>query len=344
MGIQGKGSQLTNITIIGTGLIGTSLGLAIKKAGIKDLRITGHDRDSGHTRTAAKMGALDASESNLPKAVKDADVVIIATPVMAIKEVMGQIAEHLKDGCIVTDTGSTKQQVLEWARELLPARVSFVGGHPMAGKELSGPSAATATLFQGAAYVIIPDPKAANDAAKVVTQLAESAGARPFYVNAQEHDAFVAGVSHLPLVVASVLMLAVAKSPAWPEMARLAAGGLRDTTRLASGEPIMSRDLTVTNSAEILPWIDRFIAEMMEFRRSLLADNVAEVQHHYEWVQERRDRWVGGAELAPRNQATIEVPGASEQMAGMLMGDALARKTKEFMDQYGKDDKGKKPN
>ena len=334
---------MTKISIIGTGLIGTSLGLALKKSGLKDLQINGHDKEPGNSRKAARMGAIDVAEMNLPKAVQGADVVIIATPVMAIKEVMGQIAEHLKDGCIVTDTGSTKLQVLEWAKEFLPSRVEFVGGHPMAGKEQVGPEAAVVNLFQGAPYVVIPSVRASKEAAKAITDLVETVGAKVFWLDAQEHDAFVAGVSHLPLVVASMLMLSVSKSPGWPEMAKLAAGGLRDTTRVASGEPTMSRDICFTNSAEILPWIDRFITEMMAFRRNLIEGDLDAIGHHFEWVQERRDRWVSGAELMPRNAAAIDIPGASDQMAGMLMGDHLARKTKEFMDQYGKDPKGTKP-
>ena len=334
----------SNVTIIGMGLIGTSLGLALKKSGNKDLKITGHDRDHSHTRTAAKMGAIDVVETNLPKSVGNAGLVIIATPVMAIKEVLAQIATLLPEGCVVTDTGSTKQDILEWADATLPKTVEFVGGHPMAGKETSGPESASSTLFQGAAYVVIPSARASKEAAEAITHVAEVVGAKPFYVNAQEHDAFVAAVSHLPLVTASILALSVVKSPAWPEMARLASSGFRDTTRLASGDPTMSRDICLTNAPEIIPWIDRFITEMMEFRKLLIEGNQAAVANHFEWTAEQRDRWVGGAELRPKLGTQVQIPGVAEQMASLFVGEALARKTQVLMDQYaGKDDKQKKP-
>lgn len=317
--------------------------MALKKGGNKSLKIIGHDKESGHARVAAKMGAIDVAEGNLPKALSDAGLVIIATPVMAIREVMVQIAPYLPDGCLVTDTGSTKGQVLEWAEELLPKNVEFVGGHPMAGKEFSGPEAAIASLFQNAAYVVIPSRGASTAATATVTGIAEAVGAKPFFVNAQEHDAFVAAVSHLPLVTSSILMLSVAKSPGWHEMARLAAGGFRDTTRLASGDPVMSRDICLTNSKEILHWMDRYISEMMEFRRLLMEGNEAAVGNYFEWTANQRDRWVGGAELGPQTGPKVEVPGVVEQMSAMVMGETLARKSKEFMDRYAAEGPPKKP-
>lgn len=332
----------SNVTIIGMGLIGTSLGLALKKSGNKDLKITGHDKDHGHTRTAAKMGAIDTAEANLPKSVSNAGLVIIATPVIAIKEVMGQIAPYLPEGCLVTDTGSTKQDILGWADATLPKTVEFVGGHPMAGKESSGPESAVSTLFQGAAYVVIPSARASKAATEAITHIAEVVGAKPFYVNAQEHDAFVAAVSHLPLVTASILALSVIKSPAWHEMARLASSGFRDTTRLASGDPTMSRDICMTNAQEIVPWIDRFITEMMEFRRLLIEGNQAAVANHFEWTAQQRDRWVGGAELGPSQGAKMQIPGAAEQMAALFLGETLARKSQALMDQYNPKDEKKK--
>ena len=149
---------MERITIIGTGLIGTSIGLALKKNGVKNLEIMGHDREPINTSAASKRGAVDKTSFNLPASVEGAKLVIIATPVLAIRDVLEIIGSELEPGTLVTDTGSTKMQVLEWAKELLPPEVHFVGGHPMAGKEQPGPEAADANLFEGAVYAICPDP------------------------------------------------------------------------------------------------------------------------------------------------------------------------------------------
>ena len=139
---------MDKITIIGTGLIGTSLGMALKKAQIK-AEIVGSDRDRGIANRAQKMGGADSTESNPIRAVKGAKVVVIATPIMTIEEIMKLIGPELDEGCVVTDTGSTKASVLKWAEEHLPSKVSFVGGHPMAGKEISGPDAAPGRPLPG---------------------------------------------------------------------------------------------------------------------------------------------------------------------------------------------------
>lgn len=326
----------TNITIIGMGLIGTSLGLALRETKAKAVKVTGHDKEPTNSRTAQKKGAIDGIEWNLLKSVADADMVIIATPVLAIKDVMESIGPHLRKGAVVTDTGSTKIDVLKWAADILPKEVSFVGGHPMAGKETSGPDSAESTLFNGAAYCILPGANANDQAIQAVVAVAEAVGAKPFFIGDQEHDAFVAGVSHLPLVVSSLLLACVARSPSWHEMARLAAGGFRDTTRLASGDPAMNRDICVTNAREIGPWVDRLIAELKQFRNYLGDMNEEAIGKHFLFSFEQRERWVSGASLTPNTGPKVQVPGAMQQLSSLMMGDVMARKTKALMDHYEK--------
>ncbi|MBI3891129.1 MAG: prephenate dehydrogenase/arogenate dehydrogenase family protein [Candidatus Wallbacteria bacterium] len=263
---------MAKITILGMGLIGTSIALALRRGKMGDVRLVGHDKEPTASATAAKRGAIDTVEYNIGKAVEGADMVIVATPVKAIKEILEQIAPQLADDCIVTDTGSTKQQVLKWAADILPRRVHFVGGHPMAGKEQSGPEAAGATLFDNAIWCIIPG-RAAPWAVQAVVTMIEQTGAKPFFIDAGEHDSFVAAVSHLPLTLSSVLVSATTKSPAWHEMARLAAGGYRDVSRLASGDPEMNRDILLTNASEIAGWVDRAIADLVQLRGYLREGN-----------------------------------------------------------------------
>ena len=333
---------MSNITIIGLGLIGSSMGLALKKAKAPNLRITGHDREPTSSRSAQKMNAIDSLEWNVGKSVRDADMVIIATPVLAIKEVMEHIAPLLPEECVVTDTGSTKGQILKWAQEILPSHVSFIGGHPLAGKEESGPAAADADLFAGAAYCVIPAQDVAPWAMQAVVSIVELVGAKPFFIEAGEHDSFAAAVSHLPMAISAALVASTTKSPSWHEMAKMATTGYRDISRLASGDPEMNRDICVTNASELATWVDRLITELLELRRCLHDSDEKGVAEFFAQVYEEREKWMAGVTQDPTGAATVSLPGAGEQMSSLLLGDVLARKSREMMSRYEDEESGKK--
>ena len=339
---SGRWGLPTKIAIIGLGLIGASMGMALKRSkGIAGLKITGHDREPGSARVASKKGAVDSTERSLPATVHNADLVIIATPVMAAKEVMEIIAPHLQEGCIVTDTASTKADVLKWAEELLPEHVSFVGGHPLAGKESSGPEAAEANLFQDARYCVIPGARAKKGSVQTVVNLAELVGAKPFFLDAHEHDSFVAGVSHLPIVLSSALVASATKSPSWHEISRLAASGFRDVTRLAAGDPEMNRDICITNAGEIAPWVDRLIVELLEIRRHLQEGDGEALTQHFLSTHLEREKWMAGVPLGPQTGPTVELPNVGDRMTSMLFGDLMAGKAKDMMKQYEQPEEGK---
>ncbi len=281
---------MTRIAIIGLGLIGGSMGLALKK--VADLELVGFARRPEVASKALSIGAVDRAEGNLLSAVKEANLVIIATPVVAIKEILAQIGERLSQGCIVTDTASTKAQVMGWAEEFLPSSVSFIGGHPMAGKEASGIEAADAALFAGCTYCLVPGRGATTEAINVVEGLVRQIGAKPIFLDASEHDSLVAAISHLPLLLSAALVSATTRSPSWPKMAKLAATGFRDLTRLASGNPVMSLDICLTNREPILHWIDEYIKELGEFRR-LVSEGGQEMEQAFIRARQGRERWLG---------------------------------------------------
>ena len=281
---------MRRIAIIGLGLIGGSMGLALKK--VADLELVGFARRPEVASKALSIGAVDRAEGNLLSAVEEASLVIIATPVVAIKEILAQIGERLAQGCIVTDTASTKAQVMGWAEEFLPSSVSFIGGHPMAGKEASGIEAADADLFAGCTYCLVPGRRATAEAINVVEGLVGQIGARPIFLDASEHDSLVAAISHLPLLLSAALVSATTRSPSWPKMAKLAATGFRDLTRLASGNPEMSRDICLTNREPILHWIDEYIKELGEFRR-LVGEGGQEMEQAFIRARQGRERWLG---------------------------------------------------
>lgn len=262
------------VAIIGLGLIGGSIGLALKKAEeshsepqAKNLEIIGYVRRPEAASLAVNMGMVDRVETSLENTVKQAEIVIIATPVLVIKEILSQIASSLPHGCVVTDTGSTKVQVMKWAEELLPPTVDFIGGHPMAGKETYGMKAAEADLFRGSVYCLTPSRKASPQSVDTVADMVKKLGAAPFFIDAQEHDVLVAGVSHLPFLLSAALVASTASGLSWERMKKLAASGYRDLTRLASGSPEVNAQICLTNQQAILRWIDKFIDELQRYRQ-----------------------------------------------------------------------------
>jgi len=261
------------VAIIGLGLIGGSIGLGLKKAEeshsepqAKNLEIIGYVRRPEAASLAMNMGMVDRVETSLEDTVKEAEMVIIATPVLVIKEILSQISGYLPHSCTVTDTGSTKVQVMKWAEELLPPTVDFVGGHPMAGKETYGIKAAEADLFQGSVYCLTPAKKASSQAVDKAADMVKKLGAVPFFIDAQEHDELVAGVSHLPFLLSAALVTSTASEPSWEKMRKLAVSGYRDVTRLASGSAEVNTQICLTNQQAILHWLDRYIDELQKYR------------------------------------------------------------------------------
>jgi len=287
-----------HVTIIGLGLIGGSIGLALKRWSRENrdgLVIVGYDEEVSRQNQAKKMGAIDKSEWSLSKAVSDADIVVLSTPVQAMKQVMEDIADDLKAGAIVTDTGSTKVDVMAWSRSL-PTTVSFIGGHPMVGKSESL-EAADAELFKGATWVVSPALSADDDAIRNVLGIIAAVGAESYFVDPAEHDSYVAAVSHLPFLSAAALIRGITSDPAWRDMRSLASSGLRDTTRLALGNPAMHRDIAITNREAICRWIDHYIDELRNVQ-ALVADT----------SENAEDRLFTFLEQAQDDRARLEVP------------------------------------
>jgi len=283
---------LEKVTIIGVGLIGGSLGLALKKSPTLDAEIVGFSRRSETVARALEHGIIDRGADSMKCAVEEADLVIIATPVMTIKEVLERISIDLTPGCIVTDTGSTKAKVMQWAEQYLPRNVSFIGGHPMAGKETSGIDDADADLFNGCTYCLSPAESTNQDAVQEFEGMIRSIGAKPFIIDAETHDSLVAGVSHLPMLLSAAFVSATTGSSSWAEMAKLAARGYRDLSRLASGSPEMNHDICVTNYEEIIHWIDRYMEEMKVYRR-MLSEDADGLRNTLSRARDAREEWLG---------------------------------------------------
>ena len=322
---------MTTIAIVGTGLMGTSLALAIKSSNLK-VDIVGTDYDSVARSGAQKSGAFKKVESRLSNAIRGADVVVFATPIQAMREMMESAANDFEEGCVVTDVGSSKKVVLQWAEEVLPKHVSFVGGHPMAGKELSGPKNADGTMFKGKAYCIVPSVNAERAAVSSVTTIAEAIGAKPFFIGVDEHDSFVAAASHLPFMMSVALMGTASKSANWDDIAQLASSGFSDLSRLAAGDPVMHRDICVTNPEPIVAWMDSYIRELYELRNMLAKEGGPDPDALHEVFEEAmnaRARWKAGI-LTKIDRVTSDIPSFAESMGEVFVGRRGMEAQKKF--------------
>ncbi|HLI68419.1 MAG TPA: prephenate dehydrogenase/arogenate dehydrogenase family protein [Ktedonobacteraceae bacterium] len=277
------------IAIVGLGLIGGSLGLALHQAHAAQ-QITGYDLGRGVSDRARRIGAIDQVYTTLEDAVRGAELIILATPVGAMRALLQSMATMASSGAVITDVASTKNQVINWAEEFLPGNLYFVGGHPMAGKEVSGVESADPTLFQNRIYCLTPTKKTSPAALNKVAQMIEMLGARVRFLEPAEHDGQVAQVSHLPFVAAAALMNTVAESSSWGDAALLASSGFRDTTRLAAGNPEMYRDICLTNSEALVRALDEYVATLRIFREQI-AQHDPHLNELFARSQEARQQW-----------------------------------------------------
>lgn len=320
---------MARVAILGTGLIGTSIGLRLRHNGAKDVEIVGHDRYNDFAGQAKKQGAFDRVESDPREAVRDAGLVILSAPVLANHKLMGEIASSLAPNAIVTDTGSTKAETLRQAAQLLPTSVSFVGGHPMAGKTETGPRAAHPGLFDGARWVVVPSASAPDRAVRSVTGLIEQLGAEAMFMDAEEHDSYVAAISHMPMMVATALFRFTHDSEAWPELSSLAGGGFKDTTRLASTDPAMSHDIAVTNREQIVHWLSRFRASVYELEQKLSATEEEEELFRYlAQAQFEHESFINGKIGRAEGEPGMD-KSAGFDFGSFLMGDVIRDKLAE---------------
>ena len=252
-------SDFKKITIIGVGLIGGSFGLALKEKN-PNFKIVGIDKQEIIEKAIAR-GAIDEGTISLEEGIKEADVVIIATPVKTILNLLPQINPFLKKGCLVTDTGSTKQQIIQKANKVLSKDVFFIGGHPMAGSEKYGIDSADSHLFHNKTYILTPIHKSNLVALEKISLLIKMIGAKKLILDPLEHDRIVSAVSHLPQIIAVSLINAIA------ELAlrgnnnnyfKAIGEGFKDMTRIASSPYKMWEDICDTNQENILEMIQEF--------------------------------------------------------------------------------------
>ncbi len=270
------------IAILGTGLIGGSFGLAVRRA-LPRARVVGWDR-ADVLQAAASCGAIDLGVSKLPKAVAGADLVYIALPIGVTLDLLPEIAKHAAPEALVTDACSVKVPIERAAREQFRGNTRFLGGHPLAGKERGGIEQADANLLRGARYALIGAREDYDPRLQRFAELIAALGAEPVWMDAETHDRAVALISHLPQLVAVALAGVLRHATDESGLPLTLAGpGARDSLRLAGSPYALWRDICFANRENIAPWIDR-LAQALEQVRTHLASR--ELEHDFDAANE----------------------------------------------------------
>lgn len=287
--------QWQKVTLVGVGLLGGSLGLALKQRKLAH-RVDGFVRRPESVQECQKLGVVDAAHLDVVAAVRDADLIVFCTPIAQMRSLAERMRSHVAAGAALTDVGSVKGSVVN---ELEPLFPGFVGSHPMAGSEKTGPAAATADLFREAVCVITPTARSNPNSVDSVEELWRSVGAITRRLSPEAHDELVSRSSHLPHLLAAQLVNYVLGPDRPEDQELLCANGFRDTTRIASGSPEMWRDIALTNREHITRELTEFIDALQQVRAALEKGDSRQIEQFFAEAKKRRDAWRGQRGASP---------------------------------------------
>ena len=285
--------HFSQVTIIGVGLIGGSLGMILRRKGIAST-VIGVGRRIENLKTAVELGAIDRYVVDPKEGVKDADVVVLATPVDTYDRHLKEWASCLKPGAIVTDVGSVKGELVEQSERAMPQGVHFVGAHPIAGKEKTGVAAGSDELFRGARCILTPTKNTNQEALEQVRGMWEETGSVMLTMDPHLHDKILGAVSHLPHVAAFALINALIdirnKVPTL-DLAGHSGGGLRDTTRIAASSPEMWRDIFLWNRENVVSFIESYERSLGQLKQLIKAGDAAGIEKELERAKQEREKF-----------------------------------------------------
>lgn len=282
---------IKRVAVIGLGNIGGSIALAVRGNAATEVEVVGYARNENTASEALRLGAVDRVSSNLGEVLAGADLVVLATPVAAMEQIMQDINPLLAKGAVVTDVGSTKVDVNAWGCQYIGPDAVFVGGHPMAGSAAAGIAGANGDMFVDTVFCVVQESDTPARATAALEQLVAWLGARPLAMTAQQHDQYVADVSHLPMLLASMLVSCATRNENWDAMSQLAALGFREMTRMAAGSAEVRRSICSTNKQAIADSIDRFIDTLQDYRQHILQDD-EQLLSQFQDARAARRQWM----------------------------------------------------
>lgn len=275
--------KFKQVTIIGVGLIGGSIGLAMKRGKLAE-RIVGVAKHKRSLEKARRLGAIDEGRLNIKESVKGSDLVILATPIYSIIKIAKSIAKSLEKGCIVIDVGSTKKMIVKELEHIFPGNVYFVGTHPLAGSEQKGIDSAHAKLFKHSVWVVTRTRKTNFLSLVKIKSLLRAQGASVIVTSPNKHDKIVSQISHLPHILASSLV-----NSAKREYLSLAASGFKDVTRIASSDSRIWKDICLTNRKEIVKAIEEFVFNLSTLKKLIKTGDSKGILQSFRRAKKKRD-------------------------------------------------------
>lgn len=318
----------TIIGFIGFGLIGGSIAKGIKRVN-PNIKIMAYMRTREKLLQAQQDGIVDTILDGVDERLSECSILFLCTPVEYNARYLSKIRPYLKPGAILTDVGSTKTSIHEVVREL-HMEDCFIGGHPMAGSEKTGYENATDHLLENAYYIITPTPLSDHDAVNRMVAVAKTIGSIPIVLDYQEHDRIVAAISHLPHIIASSLVNLVKDSDNHEElMKRLAAGGFKDITRIASASPVMWEQICMSNADNIIRTLEDYIASLENTLQELKCHNSQAIRHLFDTSRTYRNAIsdIGKGSVTPEYSFTVDVvdePGAISTLAVILSARGIS--------------------
>jgi prephenate dehydrogenase len=300
-----------NITILGLDTVGRSLGLALGTLDPEKLPagrpiITGWDQNKRETNDAKGRLMIDRAAADAADAVREADAVFVSTPLNELERTFTAIAPHLKHGALVSDIGSAKSESAAIARRALPTTIDFIGGHPILAGANRTQTEPSIDLFRDAMYCLVTTPHTRPTALNLIESLVMAIGAKPYYIDADEHDVYVAGVEHLPVLVSVALMEALSRSGGWREMQPITGGAFRSATALAGRAPEQSRDVCLANQAALHRWLNDTIRVLVDMRDNLHNGEQLEALFHH--AQQAHNQWLAARPNLRPGEDELEVP------------------------------------
>lgn len=318
------------VFVIGLGLIGGSLALCVKGQH-RDCKIIGFDIYEEQGKLAKMLGVVDELTDSIEASAKEADLILIATPVQETERILDLLAGiPLKKNVIVSDTGSTKSSIVKRADKLIDKGITFIGGHPMAGSHKSGVAAARALLFENAFYLLTPPNKVSVEKVNVLKEWLKGTNAKFITITPEEHDYLTGVISHFPHVIAASLVHQAEKTSQEQKLVtRLAAGGFRDITRIASSSPAMWRDILLHNKEVMLQLLNEWQQEMKEVTSMIQDGDSEKIYHFFSQAKHFRD------ELPQKEKGAIpsfydlfvevpDYPGVISEVTGYLAKEEIS--------------------
>jgi prephenate dehydrogenase len=315
---------MTQLTLIGLGRIGTSIGLAIKRRAAGGLTVVGHDRDLAIARAAQAKGAVDKIEWNLPSACESADIILLCLPLSEMRKAMAEVAPHARPGCVISDTAALKTPVLEWAAELIPADRHFVGGVPILNPAYlhGGDDGARADLFDKGLWALVPHPEASPEAMKLIGDLAALLGATPFYMDTAELDSLLTATQVLPALTAAALIHTATASPGWGDARKLADRTFATATAPAAlSSPAATAAAAVLGKGDAIHYLDDLIKRLSEMRAAIASGEADKIETLLKDAASARAAWLIKRQDA--NWEAEEAPNVHTPTAGDVLGQLI---------------------